>query len=452
MMFFQNIYANLITAKFFLPNTILHTTKHISCHHKDRCVCGGTQRFCGNICIIENPKSFLGGKWSFEIPKIQHHASQVLLRRGVVFADHNGMMSSTFIAAVAINTVAFANPYPARYTPSLAFQQLHSSLKLYPMTYNFVTNEYEKRVEPFTGSFVQELIQPFIEDNQRKKKITEIRDGIELSNSSLLDVGCGTGIVSLIAANEKSKFELSHITATDVSDSMIARLRERVMELDKVEETQGLRKIPRPIIETIVADGQCLPQTLHNRFDYAVAHFSVIFFPSPNQGLEQIRECLLPGGRMVMSAWGNAEETPAFQIFKDAFHIIGAADSYPAPPRISGSPETLKSLLEQADFINIEVVGPIPRILYVRSAQAYYDRFVLSNPKLQQTIATLEPTKRGQLHETVLELANSRGGGGNPKDGNTDNPNGAEAPAVDSNEVPIELVSMAYFAYGRKRI
>jgi SAM-dependent methyltransferase len=187
-------------------------------------------------------------------------------------------------------------------------------------------------------------------------------------------------------------------------------------------------------IHCVVADGQELPFP-ENQFHYCTAHFSVIFFESPLKGMQQIYNCLQPGGRVVISAWGSAEETPAFQVVKDAFADI-APYAYPGTSRITGSPQVLTELLQEAGFVDIDIQGPITRILHVDSPEAYYDRFVCSSPKLQtllQTVLTKEVALA--LKQRVMELATQRGGGGRQPD----------------DDGSIQLPAKAYFAYGRKK-
>lgn len=105
-------------------------------------------------------------------------------------------------------------------------------------------HEYEARVEPFTASFVDEMMQPFL--NSKEKSVV------------LLDVGCGTGAVSLWAG----RHGFSNVTATDVNAAMIRRLRQRHADEFQHQDTS--------LLETVVANGQSLPSSWTDRFDYAV--------------------------------------------------------------------------------------------------------------------------------------------------------------------------------------
>ena len=100
-----------------------------------------------------------------------------------------------------------------------------------------IVAEYESRVEPFTGSFIEEMIQPFCSEeedtNEKRRKITngeEYQDGVDkqLAGPSLLDVGCGTGVGSIYASQHHANFQ---VTATDVSSFMVERTKRKSISL-----------------------------------------------------------------------------------------------------------------------------------------------------------------------------------------------------------------------------
>lgn len=278
----------------------------------------------------------------------------------------------------------------------------------YPDWDKSVVREYEMRTEAFTSLFVKEMLDPFFKAEQQHKS--------DACTPSLLDVGCGTGYASLLAS--KRGFQT---TATDVSKDMVDHTRQRGHQ----ENISSM--------ECIVANGEDLSSTIGRKnFDYAVAAFSVIFFPHPAKGMREIYKCLKKEGKVVISAWGSEEETPAFQVFPDAFRALVEPGHWQAgkPDRMTGSPPILQSLLREAGFRDIEVVGPIAHKVHVESPQAFYDRFALTSPKIRWFLEQLEEEKLAQIKDKVLELAIERGG---QEDGS------------------IAIPSMAYFAYGTKK-
>jgi ubiquinone/menaquinone biosynthesis C-methylase UbiE len=154
------------------------------------------------------------------------------------------------------------------------------------------------------------------------------------------------------------------VTASDWSPAMVDRVHERF-----------------PDINFVVADGHNLP--FDNEFNYAIGAFSVIFFPSPLLGLEQMRKCLVDGGEVVMSAWRNEAETPAFRVFPDAIQATFPDFAHSTKPRrVTGSRDSLSQLLHDAGFENIRVEGPIERKLEVPSAEEFYYRFSKTSPNV----------------------------------------------------------------------
>ena len=271
--------------------------------------------------------------------------------------------------------------------------------------------EYEKRVEPFTSLFVKDLLDPIFKEEKDKKKE---------ASPSLLDVGCGAGCGTLMAL--EAGFQ---VIATDVSQAMVDRTRERAKGRDYEN------------IYCLVADGQKLSSNSDlvskqkSGFDYAIAAFSLIFFPDPAKGLIEIYKLLSDGGKVLLTAWGTPEETPGFQIFPDAFRaVLPEREEESKPDRIAGSPEALQNLLGGANFRNVDIVGPISHSIHVPSAEAYYDRFALTSPNTRRVLEKLDESKRAEVKAKVMELAKERGG---QQDGS------------------ISIPSMAYFAYGTKQ-
>jgi len=285
-------------------------------------------------------------------------------------------------------------------------------------------SEYEARVEPFTGSFVEEMLQPFMDpassvvaadEDCSKKKQPQL----------LLDVGCGSGSVTVFASEAGFR-----VSATDISPAMVDRVRQRHTEMYGQE---GGSSNSNMCLEAVAVDGQELLPSWTDRFDYAVGAFSVIFFPDVAKGLREIHRCITPStGRMVISAWGNAEETPAFQVFPDALRSVAPElpHKHSTPKRITGSPSILTKLLEEAGFVDVHIEGPITRTLHVASKEAFYNRFALTSPNTIATISKLSPDGVVALKRKVMELAEERGGG--YEDGS------------------IQIPSKAYFAYGTK--
>ncbi len=108
-----------------------------------------------------------------------------------------------------------------------------------------------------------------------------------------LDVGCGTGAVSLLAAKDVGP--TGHVLATDIAAPFVDRVAERAQALPQVGVQLG--------------DAQTVdwPET---PFDVALSRFGVMFFSDPVAAFTNIAKALRPGGRMAFAAWGRTEDNP----------------------------------------------------------------------------------------------------------------------------------------------
>ena len=307
--------------------------------------------------------------------------------------------------------------------------------------------EYEKRVEPFTSKFAEEMLHLILSgknDNENKKVYScesalepaaqeEHDASSERRRLKLLDVGCGTGAATLLALSQGVD-----VVATDVSEAMVERTKERsfaaIRSRDNTATTEHRSQSKSQLeamSDSAVATGQDLPSCWSGSFDLAVANFSVIFFPQPVLGLKEIFRCLVPGtGIASLTAWGDASETPAFRVFPDVVsEVLPELIETGKPKRITGSVEVLTKILEEAGFVDVKVEGPVFKTLIVKSPSEYYDRFALTSPPTAAMIAKMEVETRSEFRKRVMEVAMARGG---QEDGST---------ALDSG---------AYIAYGRK--
>ena len=273
------------------------------------------------------------------------------------------------------------------------------------VSFSDLARDYETRVEPVTTMFLEEMIEPFT---------------FEAGDNRLLDVGCGCGGGALHAA--KAGFA---VTAIDNSPAFIGRLSQRC---DEQQEDESLS------IRVQVADGQSMPTEFTSEFDFVVSSFALVFFPDPLAGLQEMHRCLVPGGRVAISGWGDRGDSPAFRIIPDAVRAT-------APELISASskkkpflrtPEEVVTLMEQAGFVDIEIKSDIKRTLAISTAQEYFERFAMGSPPTRSMMVWMRDNMGEdtvtKFKDEVMKLAVERGSG---------KPNG-----------PIEIVSPAYIVYG----
>lgn len=105
----------------------------------------------------------------------------------------------------------------------------------------------------------------------------------------VLDVACGTGLVTFPAADAVAPG--GEVVATDLSDGMIDRARTIAKEC-------GIRNVS---FERMDAEALELRD---GAFDVGLCSLGLMYVPDPERALREIRRVLTPGGRAVVSVWG----------------------------------------------------------------------------------------------------------------------------------------------------
>ena len=116
----------------------------------------------------------------------------------------------------------------------------------------------------------------------------------------VLDVACGTGLVSLRAAEATGA--QGHVLGTDISEGMVQRARDEAARL-------GLR---HTTFERMDAEALDVPD---GGFDVAICALGLMYVPDPLRALQEMRRALAPGGRAVAAVWGARKHCGWAEIF-----------------------------------------------------------------------------------------------------------------------------------------
>lgn len=127
----------------------------------------------------------------------------------------------------------------------------------------------------------------------------------------LVDVACGPGTLSLLAAHAGHP-----VDAVDFSPEMIAQLEARCAGAD---------------VTPHVADGQALPFA-DATFAAGFSMFGLMFFPDRARGFAELRRVLAPGARAVVSSWPPIEGiAPLAAMFGAIREELGKLAGAPPP-------------------------------------------------------------------------------------------------------------------------
>lgn len=123
------------------------------------------------------------------------------------------------------------------------------------------------------------LIQKFIAE----KLTAKILNQTDSSLGTILEIGCGTGILSSHLASHAENYIL-----TDISLRFLQKAREKI---------KGENVFP------LVLDGErpCFPAS----FDLIVSNLALHWFQDPKSALFRLVGCLKPGGKLYITSLGN---------------------------------------------------------------------------------------------------------------------------------------------------
>lgn len=164
---------------------------------------------------------------------------------------------------------------------------------------------------------------------------------MQLTPASVLEVACGTGVVTraLAAAVPES----CEVVATDLNDAM-------VVHAEKVGTS-------RPVVWR-QADVMELPFPADS-FDAAVCQFSVMFFPDRVAAYREIRRVLRPGGSFLFNVWNDIEQNEFADVVTRAVGHLYPEDPplfLARTPHGHGSAEEIEGELRDAGFVDCAIV------------------------------------------------------------------------------------------------
>lgn len=137
-----------------------------------------------------------------------------------------------------------------------------------------------------SGTFDEEPDHGLRDPGVRGAWAARLRDWLPGQPADLLDVGCGTGSLSLVASEQGHR-----VTGVDLAPGMVDRARTKLAGRDAV---------------FLVGDAAA-PPVGEQRFDVLLTRHVLWTLPDPGRVLRHWRGLLRPGGRLVLveGVWGN---------------------------------------------------------------------------------------------------------------------------------------------------
>jgi SAM-dependent methyltransferase len=189
-------------------------------------------------------------------------------------------------------------------------------------------------------------------ERRNQQSLALLLDHLRLTGGeSVLEIGCGTGAVTLPLANAVG--EHGRVVAVDISEPMLAVAQQRVDE-------GGAHNVT-----LLLGDAQVLPLE-RAAFDVATSRMGVMFFADPVAAFRNIASALKPAGRLVFACWAPLEENRHWLISYDiALRHLGpppSSDQKPGPLAF-GDPDYVRRILAAAGFSEITIERAYPTII-----------------------------------------------------------------------------------------
>ena len=179
----------------------------------------------------------------------------------------------------------------------------------------------------YESTLVHLIFRPYARDLAERAR--------DLAPSSVLEIACGTGVVTRALAEALS--EECDIVATDLNEAMVAHGRE-------VGTTRT--------VTWRQADVMALPYA-EAIFDVVVCQFSVMFFPVRVAAYREVRRVLRPGGSFLFNVWNSIEQNEFADVVTKAVSALYPQDPpqfLARTPHGHGSPTEIESDVRNAGF------------------------------------------------------------------------------------------------------
>lgn len=239
--------------------------------------------------------------------------------------------------------------------------------------------------ENYQRFFVPAIAKPVAEDLVR---VAALHEG-----ERVLDVGCGTGVVSRLAAEKVGRRK---VVGLDPNPAMLAVARKITPEEMEIEWYEaGAEKMPLP-------DGA---------FDVVLCQMALQFVPDKAGALAEMRRVLAPKGRLALNLPGPA--APPFAAMAEAMgrHIRPEASGFMRAVFALHDQSAIEKLLEEAGFEGARATAKLKE-LHLPAPREFLWQYVSGTP-LAEIVGAADAGARVALEEDLVakwaELADGDG-------------------------------------------
>lgn len=199
----------------------------------------------------------------------------------------------------------------------------------------------------------------------------------------LLDVACGTGIVTRQAAMMLGG--KGRVAGLDIDPSML-------------QVAVSLTQPTSPLIEWRQGSAEALPYE-DSSFDLVFCQHGLQFIEDKRAAAGEMRRVLAPDGRVAINVHQSLDRNSVYQFFNDSLTkhfgspVLARSFSF-------GDPDALYTLLDEAGFRDIEIVEAVHNATFP-SIEVFAHVSLLGSGHPLLELATLDSAGRAQLLDNV---------------------------------------------------
>jgi ubiquinone/menaquinone biosynthesis C-methylase UbiE len=203
--------------------------------------------------------------------------------------------------------------------------------------------------------------------------------------SRVLDVACGTGLVTFRAADAVGAG--GRVVATDISGAMVEHVREQAAIRGATQVT------------ACRCDAEALQLGEDDAFDVALCALGLMYVVEPVRALQQMYGALRDGGRIVVAVWGPRASCGWAEIFPIVEQRV-ASDVCPLFFQL-GTGDSLRAALGAARFMDIGIERLRASLQYVdgdAACGAIRRAHTVGRPSRLPRLHRLLPTRQRLRH------------------------------------------------------